>query len=421
MKKAELQLGYAETDITPLTPKMRVGFYRDDNMSKGVLAPLMAQAAVWKGGDTCCLITIDSIGFTRELSNALRERVGNLLGITLEKVMLCFSHTHSAPDADEERDYYEEVCNKIELCVSKAAENMSTISAGWSNGEAKIGVNRRWISKDTDDRIGILKICDVLADRPKLLILRLTAHGNVLKRDNNMISPDYFGDVRKLASVRFHCPVMVIQGAAGNTAPRYFCSEETPMDARSEQCIRSKTALEDMAELITESVSAKFDLIDQNKELTVNMYSRHLDLISDVPSVDEALCISKEADTICGIKDSGWLGKVAELNRAGVKEQKEDVEMQFFSVGDWCMCGGPYEFMVGFALKTAAILHNEFFYMNGYTNGCLLYFPTEDEFDAGGYEVYWSMLIYFKYLDRVYPFRRDEASRLIRFVTECVK
>ena len=85
MKKAEVQLGYAETDITPLTPKKLVGFYRDDNMSKGVSAPLTAQAAVWKSDDTCCLITVDSIGFTRELSNALRERVGNLLGITSEK------------------------------------------------------------------------------------------------------------------------------------------------------------------------------------------------------------------------------------------------------------------------------------------------------------------------------------------------
>ncbi|MBO6088848.1 MAG: alkaline ceramidase, partial [Lachnospiraceae bacterium] len=56
--------------------------------------------------------------------------------------------------------------------------------------------------------------------------------------------------------------------------------------------------------------------------------------------------------------------------------------------------------------------------LNGYTNGCLLYFPTEDELEAGGYEVYWSMLIYYIYIDRVYPFRKGEASRLIRFVTQ---
>lgn len=421
MGKGKLQLGYAETNITPLTPKKLVGFYREDSLSKGILAPLIAQVAVWKSDEICCLITIDSIGFTRELSNMLRERVGKLLSILSEKVMICFSHTHAAPDADEERDYYEEVCKKIEICVSEAAANMSTVSVGWDNGKAKIGVNRRWISKDTDDRIGKLKVCEAQRDCPKLLILRVTAHGNVLKRDNYMISPDYFGDVRKIVGQRFRCPVMVIQGAAGNTAPIYFCSEESPVDAKSDQCVRSKSALEDMANRITESVCAKFDSIIQNKDLTVRMYSRHIDLFSDVPSTDEALRVANEAENLCGIKDSGWMQKVSELNKAGVQEQREDVEMQFLSIGDCCMCGGPYEFMVGFALEAARILHNEFFYLNGYTNGCLLYFPTEEEFNAGGYEVYWSMLIYYKYLDRVYPFRRDEASRLVRFVTGCVK
>ena len=415
--KAELQLGFSEVDITPTKPMRLVGFYRPDSLSRGVLAPLMAQVAVWKGAETCCLITIDSIGFNRELSNSLREKVADQLGISLGQVMLCFSHTHAAPDAYEERDYYEEVCNKIDNCVSMAKDNMSAVSVGWDNGEAKIGVNRRWVSEDTDDRIGILKICDKQTERPKLLILRVTAHGNVLKRDNNLVSPDYFDDVRRMASQRFQCPVMVIQGAAGNTAPKFFCSQETPVDARSEQCIRSKTALQDMGRQIVDSVSTKFDEIILLKELSVYMFSKHIDLISDVPSNAEALHIAEEAKTKCGIEDTGWLKKVAVLNKAGVREQKEDVEMQFFFIGNWCMCGGPYEFMVGFALDSARILQNEFFYLNGYTNGCLLYFPTDDEFDAGGYEVYWSMLIYYRYLDRVYPFRREEATKLIRFVT----
>ena len=44
--------------------------------------------------------------------------------------------------------------------------------------------------------------------------------------------------------------------------------------------------------------------------------------------------------------------------------------------------------------------------------------PTEEEFDYGGYEVFWSMLIYYVYIERVYPFRREEASRLIRFAAD---
>lgn len=413
----ELQLGFAEVDITPTRPMNLVGFYRPDNLSKGVLSPLVAQVAVWKSSETCCVIAIDSIGFTKERSDAMRERVAKRLETSPDRVMLCFSHTHAAPDADVEWEYYEEVCDKIEACAFNAKADLSDVLVGWANGEAKIGVNRRWISEDTDDRVGILKICDRKTERPKLLILRVTAHGNVLKRDNALISPDYFGDVRRVASQRFDCKVMMIQGAAGSTAPKYFCSKETPVDSRKELCVRSERALLDMAELITDAVSERFDAIEMQQGLSAQIYSRHIDLISNVPSNEEALRIAQEARTKCGIEDDGWLRKVAQLNEAHVCEQKEDVELQFFKIGDFCMCGGPYEFMVGFALDSARILKNEFFYVNGYTNGCLLYFPTEDELDAGGYEVYWSMLIYYKYVDRVFPFRKGEATKLIRFIT----
>ena len=416
-----LKLGYAEADITPAGPTELVGFYREDNRSKGVLKPLLAQAAVWEDEERCCLITIDSIGFTKELSDRLRIMVGGLLGVTKEMVMLCFSHTHAAPDADMEPDYYNETCEKIRNAVLRAVKEMTPVTVGWENAFAHIGVNRRPVSKDTDDRVGVLKVCRTdgkPGDAPVLLILRVTAHGNVLKADNNMISPDYFGDTREVVGGKYHCPVMMIQGAAGSTAPIFFCSENTPVDARMEECIRSRSALTDMAETIADSVSKVFDKFGLHRGCNIRMYSKHIELTSDVPTLEEAGKVAKEAKEICGINDSGWMDKVVGLNAAGVHEQSEDVEMQYFSVGDWCLCGGPYEFMAGFALETERIRGNEFFYLNGYTNGCLLYFPTGDEFDAGGYEVFWSMLIYYKYIDRVYPFRRDAADILIKCVAE---
>ena len=413
-----IRLGFAEADITPEKPAELVGFYREDNLSKGVLKPLTAQAAVWEAGERCCLITIDSIGFTKELTNELRDRVCRILGTAMEKVMVCFSHTHSAPEADFERDYYELVCRRVEAAVSRAAENMVPVSAGRANAEAEIGVNRRKASDATDNRIGILKVCDARNGKPVLVILRVTAHCNVLKRDNLMISPDYFGDVREIAGKRFGCPVMVIQGAAGNTAPKYFNSAETPVDATGDRYIRSKTALTDMAGLITDSAAAVFDGIALRDDFPVRMYSRRIVLESDVPSMEEARRTAEEARTLCGISDTGWLAKVNRLNGEGVRIQQEEVEIQYFSAGSWRMCGGPYEFMVGFALEAEKLTGDEFFYVNGYTNGCLLYFPTEEEFDLGGYEVFWSMLIYYPYLDRVWPFRRESASKLIRFMAD---
>ena len=73
---------------------------------------------------------------------------------------------------------------------------------------------------------------------------------------------------------------------------------------------------------------------------------------------------------------------------------------------------------VEFALESMEKLKDEFFYLNGYTNGCLSYFPTEEEYELGGYEVYWSLLIYYKYFNRVFPLIKESASKLIDFIVK---
>lgn len=105
--------------------------------------------------------------------------------------------------------------------------------------------------------------------------------------------------------------------------------------------------------------------------------------------------------------------EVNRLHRAGVAQQEDEIEIQYFSIGQWCMCGVPYELMVEFALECMKKKNDAYFYVNGYTNGCLSYFPTEEEYELGGYEVYWSLLIYFKYFNRVFPLEKESASKLI--------
>ena len=411
-----IKLGYAETDITPKMPMQLVGFNRKDNTSRGVLKPLYAQVAVWESKDRCCLITIDSIGFKRELADELRSKVRSILKVSSDKVMLCFSHCHSAPNIDDSEEYFKMVCEKIVIAVQRAEADMHLVLVGWDNAEVTIGVNRRENNTKLDQRAGILKVCGLDKEERKLLLVRVTAHCNVLKRDNYLISPDYFGNIRELLQEKFGCPVMVVQGSAGNIAPKYFCSAETPIDARGEQYIRSDTALEDMAAAVYEKLSQRIALIEVADKSVIDMYSREMSLYADVPSLAVAENIAEEAKRYCGIDGTAWLEEIERLRNAGVYRQEETVEVQYFAIGRWCICGVPYELMVEFALEAMEQLKNQFFYVNGYTNGCLSYFPTEDEYDRGGYEVYWSILIYYKYFNRVFPFERDSASKLIEFI-----
>jgi hypothetical protein len=211
---------------------------------------------------------------------------------------------------------------------------------------------------------------------------------------------------------------MVTQGAAGNVAPRYFKSAINPPDAADERFIRSDTALEDMAKIVLCDVKPVVATLRPQKIDQLAMYSRQITLTADVPSYPRAMEIADEARQYCGIDGTDWLNQVQRLLQKSIYQQTENVEVQYFSLGNGCLCGVANEVMVEFALCTSELLRDDFFYFGGYTNGCTGYFPTEEEFDKGGYEVYWSMLIYYVYHGRAFPLRRDSAAELIGFVAE---
>ena len=433
-----LRLGFCEEEITPERPVPLVGFYREDDTSRGVLKPLLAQVSVWEEWsgksreeagtllERCVLIAIDSIGFTTELTKALRDQVGGELGISREKVMVCFSHTHAAPDAEAAEGYFDFARKKVLSAAKKALDGMDWVKVRCENGRAQIGVNRRAGNDALDDRVGILEAFGELEER-RLMILRVTAHGNVLKADNYLVSPDYFGDVREVLSEKYGCPAMMIQGAAGNVAPKYFCSKNTPVDAQGPSFFRSENALAMMAQELCRSVETAIleripetsgENANANEGPTLQAYSKELTLRSVLPSMGRAKEIAAEAMEKCRIDGTDWLAELERLYAQGISVQEEKAEVQYFRIARFCLCGMAYELMTEFALAAAEGLKNEFFYLNGYTNGILSYFPTKEEYDLGGYEVYWSLLIYHKAFHRVFPFEREEADKVTEFVMQ---
>lgn len=415
-----IRFGFAKADITPTCPVQTVGFGRADETSRGVLDPLEMQATVWEGEHgRCCLMAIDHIGFSKVHANAMRDMLAQALGITREKVMLCFSHCHSAPNDTVESAWFDWVCKKALACAEEALSGMTPVTVGWGNAYTDIGANRRGGGEALDRRVGILKVCDGDSGKLRCLLLRLTVHCNVLKGDNYLISADCFGAVRRRLEQAYGCPVLVTQGASGNVAPRRITSTLPYLpDADDARFSRSPAALADNANTVYADTAETIAAIRPEKTNRLAMYAREIVLHADVPAYERAVEIAEEAKKYCGIDGTGWLKEVARLNRLGVTDQPDPTEIQFFAVGKGCLCGVANEIMCEFALEAAALTGNPFFYLGGYTNGSAGYFPTAAEFDQGGYEVYWSMLIYYIYYDRVFPLKRDSGSELLAFVMD---
>lgn len=251
------------------------------------------------------------------------------------------------------------------------------------------------------------------------LVLQFYAvNGEIFAQLFYFISPDYFGTVREVLSRECGCPVMITQGAAGNVSPIYFKLNLNPPDAAGIRFIRAEDALDRMAQTVLRDALPVIHSLCPVEVKRFSMYSYEIELTADVPSYTEALKVAEETGRLCNIDGTGWLQEVQRLNRNNIRRQTERVEVQYFVLNEGCLCGVPNEVMVEFALDISRNLKNELFYFGGYTNGCTSYFPTEQEFDKGGYEVYWSMLIFYMYHGRVFPLRRNSASRLVRFTVD---
>lgn len=428
-----VQAGYGEADITPDNPSEMVGFYRPDNRSRGVRDSLRLQALVWEaGGVMGGLIVIDSLGFTVELSNVLRDRAAAALHTGRERIMVCFSHTHSAPNAAEEPDYFEMVCRQADTAVRKAAGNMKSMEAAWGIGENTVGVNRRNEPEQMDGRLGILKLAARDGKEPEVLLIRVTAHANVLSGDNYFISADYIGAARKRLEEAYGCPVMMVQGAAGDIRPRYHqdnmeyveihCWEMArkgfSQEYRQKYVPQSRRALEQMAEDVFWSVDAVYASLVLMPLERVEIRSSFCRFAADVPDMERAEKIAEEAEREGEIDGRMWLKEVKRLLDEGIQKQYADIEIQYLFVNQGCLCGVPNEAMCRIAIDIWKEAEAPFLFFNGYTNGCSSYLPTAEEYDKGGYEVLWSNMVYYPYHGRVMPLNRDTAGKMAAQVVE---
>ncbi|MEM1484464.1 alkaline ceramidase [Oscillospiraceae bacterium PP1C4] len=427
-----VRLGFAEVDITPSVSVELVGFDRLDNSSRGIRDKLIAQILLWDDSfKKTCIVCIDSLGFTVQLSNSLRQAVANELLISREDVMLCFSHTHAAPNAAQEKAYFDFVCAQILEGVDQAIQTLVPVNAAWGIAQADIGVNRRNENGLLDKRIGVLKVVDVATKQLKLILLRVTAHANVLSSDNYLISSDYFGATRQRLEDAYGCKVVMTQGASGNVRPKFQHSmaelmeihpreamEKVNSDILNQLSKESTAAFHKMSNEVHNAVGAVLDNLIPEPIYRVDMFSETKTFFADVPTINRANEIAEEAKKQTAIDGASWLSEVERLHKDNMSRQNTEIEIQYFVLNDGCLCGIANEVMCEIALDISKRCSHDRIFFGGYTNGIDGYLSTEEEYKKGGYEILWSYLIYYRYFGRVMPLNCDTADKLAHTVTD---
>ena len=114
------------------------------------------------------------------------------------------------------------------------------------------------------------------------------------------------------------CPVMLTQGAAGNVAPRFFCSKINPPDAddTSGRFVRTDDALNEMGRAVLWDTQALFDSLRPHEAASLRVYTARGTLYSGVPTPSRARTIAAEAAREAGIDGGGWLKEVCPAERS---------------------------------------------------------------------------------------------------------
>ena len=159
-----VRVGLAEADITPPVGFPMAGYYHE-RLAEGTIDPLLAKAIAFRTDRTSAAIVVcDLIGISTDLSQAVRKRVSDRIGIPVSNMVVSATHSHTAPDYGKElflylggqnRDplrkaYIEKLIEGIAKAIidAHAAAEPAVLECGSATQAVPVSFNRRSVMKD---------------------------------------------------------------------------------------------------------------------------------------------------------------------------------------------------------------------------------------------------------------------------------
>lgn len=294
---------YAATsvDVTPPERLPLAGYLaRGQEPAHGVHDPLTASLLLLaddSGSNTVCWVTLDMLSVDTATATRLSTAVAERAGIARAAVLVCCSHTHSAPAAWLRPDLAalaaahndggdaESACQALDrlvVTVADAAETLSTTapaSLSYTHVPAVgLGANRYDPAGPHESATGVLTVRDERG-AVRAVAFDYACHPTVLGHDNLEYSADYLAGCRAalvaaLGSVEpsDEPPVLAfLQGAAGDASTRFTRREQTFPEADRDGGILAGAVLR--GALSGEAVAGA---IPEVRRASVRVPTRHL-------------------------------------------------------------------------------------------------------------------------------------------------
>ena len=152
--------GVAKVNITPSSPMPMAGFASRTHNSEGKLHDIWVKALALEdaSGKKAVMVSSDLLGFPKNVSDKIRDRIKTSFGLGRDQILLNSSHTHSGPvigDAltdvyqlDEQQkksiiSYTSVLEDQVVKVVGDALKNLEPAELFSQNGVVRFQVNRR--------------------------------------------------------------------------------------------------------------------------------------------------------------------------------------------------------------------------------------------------------------------------------------
>ncbi len=378
---------FAKVDITPDRSQWLHGYA--PRQSDGIRDPIFHRIAIMHDGVTeFVLVSTDVCTISPVFYDEFCKRFESETGIPSSNLWWTTTHTHSAPhlgpqdmgrlfygtlgdrfSIQDDPAYWKWAQDQIMDGIKTARKNLvpaklsiiktvseANVNRREKNAEGKIvlGVN---LEGPVDRQVGILRV-DNQAGELLGLIVNYAIHGTAFNGENKKISGDVTGIVAKYVEDQTKVPMLFINGAEGNVAPRYSVGGaiESPL-------------LERYKSLLGDAI---LNALDQEQEATDNVKLQ----LSKI----EVLTPRKEG--------LGWLDELQDYSAIS-DDGQQLVKLPVWSLvinDSTLIWSAPLELFSEYALavRASSPYANTFYF--GLTNGSMLYLPTAAAFAEGGYE-----------------------------------
>jgi neutral ceramidase len=425
-----LYAGAARVKLDPPAGIAMLGYGNRVGLNAGVHDDLAAQALVLSdGANKVAIAGVDVLALGIRIADDIRERVAASTRIPADSILVCATHTHSAPafnifatpraDAKpaEGRDleWEQALPKKIASAIIQANENLEPATLRSGSAPFTLGVHRRLLRPHGQIQIAVNRSGPADAEvealglyrpdgTPIAFLMNYPCHGVVLCEDNMLYSRDWPGfamDEIEAAAASAGAPRPIsifIQGATGNVDPRSRGNFEV-----AEQHGRAMGR-------------AAFDALDRAPSISdAKIAARRIALNLNLKDFSTDLAVAREcaAQTQASLDNhrggTGYQLKrlrdhhaqsIAALSALEVLEEQNRRDrrvnmttrelataMTVVTLGNLAFVGIPGELFVELGLALKAIPHFARTFVAGYCNDLIGYIPTRAAYPEGGYEV----------------------------------